>query len=97
MTLNQMQVERVPNQAELVARAEALLPGLHERARVAEESRRLSDDTVREFRAAEFHKILQPRRFGGFELGFRHSCGGHSYASNCLRLQRLGGQPVHCA
>jgi len=70
MTSNQMQVERVPNQAELVARAEALLPGLYERARVAEESRRLSDDTVREFRAAEFHKILQPRRFGGFELGF---------------------------
>ena len=70
MTLNQMQVERVPNQAELVARAEALLPGLYERARVAEESRRLPDDTVREFRAAEFHKILQPRRFGGFELGF---------------------------
>ena len=70
MTLNQMQVERVPNQAELVARAEALLPGLHERARAAEESRRLSDDTVGEFRAAEFHKILQPRRFGGFELGF---------------------------
>ena len=33
MTLDQMQVERVPNQAELVARAEALLPGLHERAR----------------------------------------------------------------
>ena len=70
MTLNQMQVERVPNQAELVARAEALLPGLYERARVAEESRRLPDDTVREFRASEFHKILQPRRFGGFELGF---------------------------
>tara|TARA_B110000196_G_scaffold68379_1_gene58053 strand:- start:643 stop:1770 length:1128 start_codon:yes stop_codon:yes gene_type:complete len=53
-----------------VARAEALLPGLHERARAAEENRRLSDETVREFRAAEFHKILQPRRFGGFELGF---------------------------
>jgi 3-hydroxy-9,10-secoandrosta-1,3,5(10)-triene-9,17-dione monooxygenase len=70
MALNQMLVERVPNQAELVARAKALLPGLHERARVAEERRRLSDDTVREFRAAEFHKILQPRRFGGFELGF---------------------------
>ena len=70
MTLNQMQVERAPNQAELVARAEALLPGLHERARAAEENRRLSDETVREFRAAEFHKILQPRRFGGFELGF---------------------------
>jgi 3-hydroxy-9,10-secoandrosta-1,3,5(10)-triene-9,17-dione monooxygenase len=70
MTLNQMWVERVPNQAELVARAKALLPGLYERARIAEERRRLSDDTVREFRAAEFHKILQPRRFGGFELGF---------------------------
>ena len=47
MTLNQMQVELVPNQGELVARAEALLPGLHERARVTGKNRRLSDDTVR--------------------------------------------------
>ena len=47
MTLNQMQVELLPNQGELVARAEALLPGLHERARVTGENRRLSDDTVR--------------------------------------------------
>ena len=62
MTLNQMQVERVPNQAELVARAEALLPGLHERARVAEESRRLSDDTVREFRAADLSWVLTQLR-----------------------------------
>ena len=47
MTLNQMQVERVPNQGELVVRAEALLPGLHERTRATEENRRLSDETVR--------------------------------------------------
>jgi alkylation response protein AidB-like acyl-CoA dehydrogenase len=70
MTLNQMRVERVPSQLELVARAEVLLPGLRERAMATEENRRLCDETVREFRAAEFHKILQPRRFGGFELGF---------------------------
>ena len=58
MTLNQMQVELLPNQGELVARAEALLPGLHERALVAEESRRLSDDTVREFRVTGKNRRL---------------------------------------
>lgn len=60
----------MPDQTELIARAEALLPGSRERAPIAEENRRLSDETVQEFRDAEFHKILQPRQFGGFELGF---------------------------
>ena len=60
---------QVPTSEELINRAEALLPRLRERSRQAEENRRLSDETVQEFRAAGFHKILQPKRFGGFELG----------------------------
>ena len=69
MTSNQLQAESVPDQAELIARAEALKPGLRERARDTEENRRLPDETAREFQDAEFHKILQPRHFGGFESG----------------------------
>ena len=95
MTLNQMQVERVPNQAELVARAEALLPGLHERARAAEESRRLSDDTVREFREAEFHKIpptLVGMANGMAEAVRRTLIGKKALFSGELQVERVANQ-----
>ena len=58
----------VPTGVEMIARAEALLPALRERSADAEKNRRLPDETVREFRAAGLPKILQPRRFGGYEL-----------------------------
>ncbi len=58
----------VPTKAEMIARAEAMLPALQERSADAEKNRRLSDETVREFRAAGLPKILQPKRFGGYEL-----------------------------
>lgn len=58
-----------PTKAEMIARAEALLPALRERSAEAEKNRRMSDETVRELRAAGLPKILQPKRFGGYELG----------------------------
>lgn len=70
MRSNQLHVAKIPDQAELISRAHALLPILKERARQAEQNRRLSEETVAEFRAAGFHKILQPRAYGGFGLGF---------------------------
>ena len=69
----------IPTHAEMLERAEAMLPLLRERAADAEKNRRLSDDTVNRLRAAGFHKILQPRRFGGFELGI-------GTAAECIRL-----------
>ncbi len=57
-----------PTKAEMIARAEALLPALRERSAEAEKNRRMSDETVRELRAAGLPKILQPKRFGGYEL-----------------------------
>jgi 3-hydroxy-9,10-secoandrosta-1,3,5(10)-triene-9,17-dione monooxygenase len=60
---------QIPTKEELIARAEALLPALRERSAEAEKNRRLPDETVREFREAGFHRILQPKRFGGYELG----------------------------
>ena len=63
----------VPTKAEMIARAEAMLPALQERSADAEKNRRLSDETVQEFRAAGLPKILQPKRFGGYELADRKS------------------------
>lgn len=57
-----------PTHAELVRRARALAPVLAERARAAEQGRRLPAETVRDFEAAELCRIWIPRRHGGFEM-----------------------------
>jgi 3-hydroxy-9,10-secoandrosta-1,3,5(10)-triene-9,17-dione monooxygenase len=55
---------------DLLERAEALIPRLRERAREAEELRRLPDKTFQEFMEAGLFKVFQPARFGGFELDY---------------------------
>ena len=55
---------------ELWARAEALLPVLRERAPKSEELRRIPEETLKDFHAAELFRIHQPRRVGGAELEF---------------------------
>ena len=55
---------------ELWARAEALLPVLKERAPRSEELRRILDETLKDFHAAELFRIHQPKRIGGAELEF---------------------------
>lgn len=58
----------LPTEADLVARAEAMIPLLRERAEQAERDCRLPAETIADFRAAGFFKILQPRRYGGYEM-----------------------------
>jgi 3-hydroxy-9,10-secoandrosta-1,3,5(10)-triene-9,17-dione monooxygenase len=53
---------------ELVERAEAMLPALRERAMQCEEECKVHDDTIRDFQEAGFFKILQPKRWGGYEM-----------------------------
>jgi 3-hydroxy-9,10-secoandrosta-1,3,5(10)-triene-9,17-dione monooxygenase len=53
---------------EIVARAEALRPGLIERQAETEELTYYPEITHREFLEAGFYRILQPRRYGGLEL-----------------------------
>ncbi len=60
-----------PDFAELLARAEALVPVLRERAGRAEELRRLPDETIDELHRSGLFRILQPKRVGGSELPFR--------------------------
>ena len=55
---------------EILARAEALLPTLRERAAGCEQQRRLPDETVRDFHDTGIFRILQPARVGGLELDY---------------------------
>jgi 3-hydroxy-9,10-secoandrosta-1,3,5(10)-triene-9,17-dione monooxygenase len=57
--------------AELLARAEALRPVLHERQVATENAGRLLDETQAAFVDAGFYRTIQPRRFGGYEFGLR--------------------------
>ena len=57
----------IPTEAELVDQARALVPMLAERAARCEAERRLPDETVRDFEAAGFYRISQPREYGGYQ------------------------------
>ena len=51
-----------------LASVRALKPKLRERAALADSSRRIPDETLRELHAAGLMRVLQPRRVGGSEL-----------------------------
>lgn len=55
--------------AEIIARAEALTPMVRDQQDEAERVGHHTDAVEREFVEAGFYRILQPRRFGGFEFG----------------------------
>ena len=54
----------------MIARAEALVPALRERAPRTEELRRLPPETERDLHDSGLFRILQPRRVGGSELDY---------------------------
>jgi 3-hydroxy-9,10-secoandrosta-1,3,5(10)-triene-9,17-dione monooxygenase len=58
----------VSRAAELVGRAAELAPVLLARAGEAEALRRLPDQTIADFQEAGFFRMLQPARWGGFEV-----------------------------
>lgn len=54
--------------AELIERARALVPRLAERAAAAEQAGMVPPESVREIAEAGLFRVLQPKRWGGFEL-----------------------------
>ena len=58
----------VPSAEELYMRARDLHPILYERAAKAAELRRLPDETIQDFKDLGFFKIVQPKRWGGYEM-----------------------------
>lgn len=63
-----------PTREALLARAEALVPVLQERAEAAERLRRCPNETIADFIAGDLLRICQPARYGGFELGYDVLC-----------------------
>lgn len=57
-----------PTLDEILRRAEGLLPALRERAAEAEKLRRLPDATVKDLYATGMMRLLQPKRYGGYEM-----------------------------
>lgn len=56
--------------AELIARAEALLPALAARAAAANAARRVPDETIADFKRSGLLRLLQPKAFGGLERDY---------------------------
>lgn len=57
-----------PSAQEIIDRAIALIPTLRERAAEVEKNRMVSKETIQDFQDAGFFKILQPKRWGGYEM-----------------------------
>jgi alkylation response protein AidB-like acyl-CoA dehydrogenase len=70
MALAAAKQSSVPSVAELMARAQAIGIEARDRAVEFEKARQISSDLVDKMRAAELFRIMQPRRFGGFEYGY---------------------------
>jgi len=56
--------------AAMLARAEALIPKLSERASRTEELRRLPPETERELHESGLFRVVQPKRVGGSEFDY---------------------------
>ena len=57
-----------PEAIALIERARAMAPRLAERARAAEDALMVPRETVAEMQEAGFFKVLQPKRWGGYEM-----------------------------
>jgi len=61
-----------PDAAELLSRARALQPVLQERSEQTRELRQVMPETIADFKAAGFFRMIQPARFGGYEMNPKH-------------------------
>jgi len=62
--------QAAPDVAELLRRAAEIAVVARERAVETEKARRVSAELVEMMRAADLFKIMQPRAFGGYEMGY---------------------------
>jgi len=57
-----------PRAEELLSAARALEPVLRERAAQCQADRKVPDETIADFQAAGFFKVLQPEQYGGYAM-----------------------------
>lgn len=60
----------IPSKDELLGRARTLVSALRQLARTTEINHRVSVQTTQLMRDADLFRLMQPKRFGGFEYGF---------------------------
>ena len=58
----------IPEPPELMRRARAMIPRLRARAEAAEAARALPQETIADLQEAGFFRILQPARWGGYQM-----------------------------
>ena len=58
----------IPSADELVARAKAMIPALKSRAKMCTAQRNVPKESIAEMQEAGFFRILQPKRWGGYEM-----------------------------
>jgi 3-hydroxy-9,10-secoandrosta-1,3,5(10)-triene-9,17-dione monooxygenase len=63
-----MTTQSIPTEAEIVKRAFDMIPMLRERAEACEKARMVPKENIQAFQEAGFFKILQPKRWGGYEM-----------------------------
>ena len=71
-SVRQMKADAEGRQSELastlLSRAREMIPVLAERAAAAEAQRSVPAQTISEFKRAGFFRVIQPKRYGGYEL-----------------------------
>src|SRR5450432_1538348 len=60
-------VTAIPSRETLVERARAMIPALKARSDAATAAKALPAETIREMQEAGFFRVLQPKRYGGYE------------------------------
>lgn len=68
MSIQSVPKTAIPSEYDLVQRARAMVPRLLERAEQAERDGKVPDETVSEMLEAGFFRVLQPKRYGGYEM-----------------------------
>ena len=63
-----MNATAVPKAEDLVATAKAMIPVLAQRAEAQSQARRILPETMAELKKAGFFRVLQPKRWGGYEM-----------------------------
>ena len=68
MSIDATNMRDEPSAEALVARARALVPVLRDRENDAISNCQVSNETIAAFHDAGFFKVLQPQRYGGYEM-----------------------------
>ena len=68
MTVQETSIDQEITRELLVKRARDMVPFLAEQAANAEAARKIPEQTIAKMHEAGFFRVLQPKRWGGFEM-----------------------------